>query len=47
MGGCYETPGKKHWGLNQGSGVGSEGQTPERLRRQGLVIVWWRGAGER
>lgn len=36
MGGCYETPGKKHWGLNQGSGVGSEGTDTRETSEAGL-----------
>lgn len=27
VGGCYENPGEKQWGLNQGSGVWGRGDT--------------------
>lgn len=35
MGGCCETPGKNHWGLNP-SGVGSEGTDTRETSEAGL-----------
>lgn len=50
MEGCYETPGKKHWGLSQGRGVGSEGTDPRETSEAGLsdCVVeggWWEVMG--